>query len=80
MIGVISGDLADGIAKIAVPTDKINCIGKIGPVSIPVTSVGFIFCPRFIHRLRIPVGRGRPRTRKETEAGSPSRFGSSLEL
>ena len=80
MIGVIARDFADGIAKIAVPADKINCIAKIGPVSPPVTGVGFVFFPGFIHRLRISIGRGRSRTWKETEAGSSRWFSLGLEL
>ena len=80
MIGVIAGNFADGIAKIAVPADKINCIAKIGPVSPPVTGVGFIFFPGLIHGLRISVSRGRSRTWEKTEAGSSRWFSPGLEF
>ncbi len=80
IIGVIASNLADGIAKIAVPADKINCIGKVGPVSPPITGVGFISFPGFIHCLRISIGRGRSRTWEKTKAGSPSWFGPGLEF
>lgn len=78
IIGVIASNLADGVAKIAVPANKINCIGKVCPVSSPVTGVGFISFPGFVHRLSISIGRGRSRTWEKTKAGGPSRFGPGL--
>ena len=78
IIGVTASNLAESRAKIAVPADKINCIGKIGPVSPPVTGVGLISFPGFIHRLSISIGRGRSRTREKAKAGGSSWFSPGL--
>ena len=80
IIGVIGSDTANGIAEITVPTNKIDGIGEIIPISSPVTRAASIFFPRFIQRLGITIGRGGSGTWEKEETGGARWFGFGLEF